>query len=46
MILQFPFAANAGQFELNVMLPGMLKAVLDSTDMLTNFFAYIFYKSN
>ena len=31
------FAANAGQFELNVMLPGMLKAVLDSTDMLTNF---------
>ena len=31
------FSANAGQFELNVMLPGMLKAVLDSTDMLTNF---------
>jgi len=31
------FAAHAGQFELNVMLPGMLKAVLDSTDMLTNF---------
>ena len=31
------FAANAGQFELNVMLPGMLKAFLDSTDMLTNF---------
>jgi len=31
------FAAQAGQFELNVMLPGMLKAVLDSTDMLTNF---------
>ena len=31
------FAVQAGQFELNVMLPGMLKAVLDSTDMLTNF---------
>jgi aspartate ammonia-lyase len=31
------FTAQAGQFELNVMLPGMLKAVLDSTDMLTNF---------
>jgi len=31
------FAAHAGQFELNVMLPGMLRAVLDSTDMLTNF---------
>ena len=31
------FAAHAGQFELNVMLPVMLKAVLDSTDMLTNF---------
>ena len=31
------FAANAGQFELNVMLPVMLKAFLDSTDMLTNF---------
>ena len=31
------FSANAGHFELNVMLPGMLKAVLDSTDMLTNF---------
>ena len=30
-------AAQAGQFELNVMLPGMLKAVLDSTDMLKNF---------
>ena len=29
--------AQAGQFELNVMLPVMLKAVLDSTDMLTNF---------
>ena len=30
-------AAQAGQFELNVMLPIMLKSVLDSTDMLTNF---------
>jgi aspartate ammonia-lyase len=30
-------ASQAGQFELNVMLPGMLKAVLDSTDMLKNF---------
>jgi aspartate ammonia-lyase len=30
-------AAQAGQFELNVMLPGMLKAVLDSTDMLKRF---------
>ena len=30
-------AAQGGQFELNVMLPGMLKAILDSTDMLKNF---------
>lgn len=30
-------AAQAGQFELNVMLPGMLKSVLDSTDMLSRF---------
>jgi aspartate ammonia-lyase len=30
-------AAQAGQFELNVMLPGMLKSMLDSTDMLKNF---------
>ena len=30
-------AAQAGQFELNVMLPGMLRAVLDSTDMLSGF---------
>jgi aspartate ammonia-lyase len=30
-------AAQAGQFELNVMLPVMLKSVLDSTDMLRNF---------
>ncbi len=29
--------AQAGQFELNVMLPGMVKCVLDSTDMLKNF---------
>lgn len=31
------YAAQAGQFELNVMLPGMLKSVLESTDMLKNF---------
>lgn len=31
------YAAQAGQFELNVMLPGMLKCVLESTDMLNNF---------
>ena len=31
------FAAQAGQFELNVMLPAMTRAVLDSTDMLKNF---------
>lgn len=30
-------AAQSGQFELNVMLPGMLKSVLESTDMLKNF---------
>lgn len=30
-------AAQAGQFELNVMLPGMVKNMLDSTDMLKNF---------
>jgi aspartate ammonia-lyase len=30
-------AAQAGQFELNVMLPGMMKCMLDSTDMLKNF---------
>ncbi|HUT06699.1 MAG TPA: lyase family protein, partial [Nitrosopumilaceae archaeon] len=30
-------AAQAGQFELNVMLPGMLKCMLESTDMLKNF---------
>lgn len=30
-------AAQSGQFELNVMLPGMLKCVLESTDMLKNF---------
>jgi len=30
-------AAQAGQLELNVMLPVMVKAVLDSTDMLANF---------
>jgi aspartate ammonia-lyase len=31
------YAAQAGQFELNVMLPGMLKCILESTDMLNNF---------
>ena len=30
-------AAQSGQFELNVMLPGMLKCMLESTDMLKNF---------
>jgi aspartate ammonia-lyase len=30
-------AAQAGQLELNVMLPGMLKCVLESMDMLKNF---------
>jgi len=30
-------AAQAGQFELNVMLPVMLKSLLDSMDMLRNF---------
>ena len=30
-------AAQAGQFELNVMLPGMIKNMLESTDMLKNF---------
>lgn len=30
-------AVQSGQFELNVMLPVMLKAVLESTDMLKNF---------
>jgi aspartate ammonia-lyase len=29
--------AQAGQFELNVMLPGMIRCVLDSSDMLKNF---------
>jgi aspartate ammonia-lyase len=30
-------ASQAGQFELNVMLPGMLKCILESMDMLRNF---------
>lgn len=30
-------AVQGGQFELNVMLPGMLKCMLESTDMLKNF---------
>ena len=29
--------AQGGQFELNVMLPGMLKCVLESSDMMGNF---------
>ncbi|MDI1495731.1 MAG: aspartate ammonia-lyase [Cenarchaeum symbiont of Oopsacas minuta] len=29
--------SQGGQFELNVMLPGMLKCVLESSDMLSNF---------
>ena len=32
------YAAQSGQFELNVMMPGMLKCVLESTDMIKNFF--------
>jgi aspartate ammonia-lyase len=35
--LSVTMASQAGQFELNVMLGGMVKSVLDSTDMLTNF---------
>lgn len=35
--LAVTMASQAGQFELNVMLPGMLKCVLESMDMLTNF---------
>ena len=31
------YAAQSGQFELNVMMPGMLKCMLESTDMLKNF---------
>jgi len=31
------YAVQSGQFELNVMLPGMLKCMLESTDMLKNF---------
>jgi aspartate ammonia-lyase len=30
-------AAQAGQFELNVMVPGMVRSILDSSDMLKNF---------
>ena len=30
-------SAQAGQFELNVMLPGMIKNMLESTDMLKDF---------
>ncbi len=35
--LSVTLASQAGQFELNVMLGGMVKSVLDSTDMLINF---------
>jgi len=35
--LSVTLASQAGQFELNVMLGGMVKSVLESTDMLTNF---------
>lgn len=35
--LAVSLAAQAGQFELNVMLGGMAKSILDSTDMLINF---------
>ncbi|HJR85813.1 MAG TPA: aspartate ammonia-lyase [Nitrososphaeraceae archaeon] len=35
--LSVAMAAQAGQFELNVMLPGMIKNILESTDMLKNF---------
>ncbi|HET6589527.1 MAG TPA: aspartate ammonia-lyase [Candidatus Nitrosocosmicus sp.] len=35
--LAVSLAAQAGQFELNVMLGGMAKSLLDSTDMLINF---------
>ena len=31
-------AAQGGQLELNVMMPGMLKCMLESTDMIKNFF--------
>ena len=33
----WPWSAQAGQLESNVMLPGMLKCVLESMDMLKNF---------
>jgi aspartate ammonia-lyase len=35
--LSVTLASQAGQFELNVMLGGMVRSVLDSTDMFTNF---------
>jgi aspartate ammonia-lyase len=37
LIESVAMASQAGQFELNVMLPGMLKCMLESTDMLKNF---------
>jgi aspartate ammonia-lyase len=35
--LSVAMAAQASQFKLNVMVPGMLKSVMDSMDMLNNF---------
>lgn len=35
--LAVAMASQAGQFELNVMLPGMLKWILDSMEMFKNF---------
>jgi aspartate ammonia-lyase len=35
--LSVTLASQAGQFELNVMLGGLVRSILDSTDMLTNF---------
>jgi len=35
--LSVTLASQAGQFELNVMLGGLVRSVLDSTDMLINF---------
>ncbi|HJT50090.1 MAG TPA: hypothetical protein VJ729_18060 [Nitrososphaeraceae archaeon] len=37
LIESVAMASQAGQFELNVMLPGMLKCMLEPTDMLKNF---------
>ena len=37
MIISVTMASQVRQFEVNVMLGGMVKSMLDSTDMLTNF---------